>query len=62
LALRQMPRPWLDQLYQAALEADAQCALHLLEQIPAEYGALVHCLSHLIHRFQFETLLQMIDT
>ncbi|MBD0268943.1 MAG: response regulator [Cyanobacteria bacterium Co-bin8] len=60
--LRQMPQAWIDRLYQAALEADAQCALSLLQQIPAEREALVRQFSHLVHRFHFETLLQIIDS
>jgi signal transduction histidine kinase len=62
LHLRHMPPAWVDQLHQAALEADMQDALSLLQQIPPEYESLVRPLSDLIQRFHFETLLQIIDS
>ncbi|HEY9881199.1 MAG TPA: ATP-binding protein [Leptolyngbyaceae cyanobacterium] len=60
-ALRDSP-DWAEQLRQTVLEANMLSALHLVQQMPLPDATLRQGLSALIHQFQFETLLQLLDT
>ena len=53
---------WLTSLYEAAVLADAEEALRLIEQIRTEHTNLAAVLTQLIHNFDFETIEQLIST
>jgi CheY-like chemotaxis protein len=54
-----MPADWLARLHQAAIQADADLALELTEQIRAEQGSLADALASLINNFRFDTLMEL---
>ncbi len=49
-----MPREWLNQMYQAALEADGELMLDLITQIPPHHQPLADHLTELVNNFEFE--------
>lgn len=59
--LSDLPPEWLSQIYNAALEADSQTLLTLIEQLPPSHQALQSPLSLLVRQFQFETLIDLIE-
>ncbi|MDS3861444.1 MASE1 domain-containing protein [Thermosynechococcaceae cyanobacterium BACA0444] len=52
---------WLSQVYTAALEADNQSILSLIEELPPHYLHLQTPLSLIARQFQFETLIDLIE-
>lgn len=54
-----MPESWLNDLYNAALEADANLVLELIKMIPASEIALVQSLTKLNRQFQFEQIMEL---
>jgi two-component system sensor histidine kinase/response regulator len=54
-----MPVDWLARLHQAAIQADADLALELTEQIRAQHGSLADALASLINNFRFDTLMEL---
>lgn len=54
-----MPPDWCDRLRQAALQADDQQVLQLLDAIPPPYEALKAALTELVNNFHFDTILAL---
>ncbi|MGA1283254.1 MAG: ATP-binding protein [Prochlorothrix sp.] len=59
--LQVMPNPWLVQLWNACIQGNDLVLLDLLKQIPPKYDSLALQLRHLIHEFQFEDIIYLID-
>ncbi|MDJ1179494.1 PAS domain S-box protein [Roseofilum sp. BLCC_M91] len=57
-----MPQAWLQNLYQAAIEADAELILQLMEEIPEPQQNLVTYLNDLVDNFEFEVITQKISS
>lgn len=57
-----MPKPWLHNLYQAALEADAELILELIEKIPNDQMNLARYLNDLVDNFEFEAITQNLNS
>ena len=55
-----MPESWLNDLYNAALEADSTLVLELIDRIPASENALAQSLTKLNRQFQFEQIMELI--
>lgn len=51
-----MPQPWLESLYQAALEADAEIILELIEEISEDHSNIAEYLNNLVDNFDFELI------
>ncbi|MEO0458366.1 MAG: GAF domain-containing protein [Cyanobacteria bacterium P01_A01_bin.114] len=60
-SLSVMPDEWIKQLYQAAVQVDADVIFQLLAQIPAEHAPLTDVLSDLTHRFCFDEIVDLIQ-
>jgi CheY-like chemotaxis protein len=56
-----MPQEWLLKLSEAALEADGQQMLELIQEIPATEAFLAKNLTQKIRQFQFEQILDFIE-
>jgi CheY-like chemotaxis protein len=54
-----MPADWLARLHQAAIQADADLALDLTEEIRAKHVSLADALASLINNFRFDTLMEL---
>jgi CheY-like chemotaxis protein len=54
-----MPADWMARLHEAAIQADADLALELTEQIRAEHGSLADALASLVNNFRFDTLMEL---
>ena len=59
--LAEISAEWLSQVYTAALEADSQSLLTLIEQLPPDYQSLQTPLGLMARQFQFETLIDLLD-
>jgi signal transduction histidine kinase/DNA-binding NarL/FixJ family response regulator len=56
-----MPKQWLLELSEAALEADSEQVLLLIEAIPKTEMLLINKLSKLVRQFQFEKILELCE-
>ena len=56
-----MPTEWVEALYQAAIEADAELILSLTEQISTANTPLSSAISDLVDNFQFEQITNLIE-
>jgi signal transduction histidine kinase/ActR/RegA family two-component response regulator len=56
-----LPPDWLQDFYQAVLEADGHTALTLLEQLPPDASAIAQPLTAMVNQFQFESILVLLD-
>jgi CheY-like chemotaxis protein len=54
-----MPESWLNDLYNASLEADSTLVLELIKMIPASENILVQSLTKLTRQFQFEQIMEL---
>ena len=54
-----MSTEWRSQLAEAALEADRDRVLNLIQVIPASASSLAHALENLVHRFQFDLIMDL---
>ncbi|MBF2027637.1 MAG: response regulator [Oscillatoriales cyanobacterium C42_A2020_001] len=57
--LQSMSAEWIMQLHQATAQLDSVTVLALIEQIPAERGALAHALREKVNNFDFEQILNV---
>ena len=57
--LEQMPRNWIDQLYQAATQVDAQLVLDLLPQVPPDREILAKTLAEWVENFRFDRAIEL---
>jgi signal transduction histidine kinase/DNA-binding response OmpR family regulator len=60
-ALTVMPRDWLVQLEQAALELDGESIIELLDRIPDEHTLLARALKNKVDDFDFDDIAQLIQ-
>jgi signal transduction histidine kinase/DNA-binding NarL/FixJ family response regulator len=60
-ALATLPANWVADLYQAAIQADADLVLDLVEQIREQNGPLVGALVSLVHDFRFDTIMTLVQ-
>jgi signal transduction histidine kinase/CheY-like chemotaxis protein/HAMP domain-containing protein len=58
-AVAALPAEWRSQLYEAATQADSDLILHLVEEIRGESGNLADALTHLVHEFRFDILMDL---
>ncbi len=56
-----MPRSWINDLYNAALEADTTQVMQLITTIPSTETALTQSLNKLARQFKFEQLIELIE-
>lgn len=56
-----MPKEWLIRLSEAVLEADGEQVMKLVEEIPTTGESLAKNLTKLVHQFQFEQILNLIE-
>ncbi len=56
-----MPNKWLNQLYEASLEADKDLVLKLIGEISETETILVRSLTKLVRNFQFEKLIDLVE-
>ncbi|CBN59102.1 MULTISPECIES: hybrid sensor histidine kinase/response regulator [Kamptonema] len=61
LQLTCMPREWISQLYEAALEANTNLVLQLVGEIPQTETRLIQSLTKLVRRFEFEQLVDLVE-
>ncbi|MEL6381198.1 MAG: ATP-binding protein [Cyanobacteria bacterium J06626_18] len=61
-SLQSMPSDWVEQLSQAAIRADAEDLRNLIRQIPSEHANLAKALTILVEQFQFEELIELVDS
>jgi signal transduction histidine kinase/HAMP domain-containing protein/ActR/RegA family two-component response regulator len=54
-----MPGDWLTRLHQAAIQADADLALDLIDQIRDQHAPLADTLASLVNNFRFDTLMDL---
>jgi len=54
-----VPGDWLARLHQAAVQADADLALDLIEQIRPENGPIADALASLVNNFRFDKLMDL---
>ncbi|MFB2936089.1 ATP-binding protein [Aerosakkonemataceae cyanobacterium BLCC-F154] len=55
-----MSQEWINQIYEAALEADSKQVLQLLQQIPQTETNLIQSLIKLTHQFEFEHIVDLV--
>jgi len=58
-ALAGLPAGWVADLHQAAIQADADLILDLLDQMREQNPPLVEALTRLVHNFRFDTLMAL---
>ncbi|MEO0488298.1 MAG: ATP-binding protein, partial [Cyanobacteria bacterium J06659_2] len=58
-SLSVMPQAWIEQLYEAAIQVDADVICQLLAQIPAEHAVLAETLLDLTQRFCFDEIIDL---
>ena len=59
--LQSLPAKWLEHLQQAAIQADRDWILQLIDQLPSQHTVLKNRLTPLINQFDFDTLLELTD-
>ncbi|HEY9863568.1 MAG TPA: response regulator, partial [Candidatus Obscuribacterales bacterium] len=58
--LTMMSQDWINQLYQASSEADSQAVIELIGEIPETETYLRQRLKNLVHKFQFEQIIDLV--
>jgi signal transduction histidine kinase/FixJ family two-component response regulator len=58
-ALAAMPAEWVADLYQAAMQADGDLVLNLLDSIRESNGSLADALASLVHDFRFDLIVTL---
>ena len=56
-----MPKEWITQLYQAALEANTNLVVQLITEIPDTENHVIQSLTQLVRKFQFEQLVDLAE-
>ncbi|NUN63724.1 response regulator [Pseudanabaena biceps] len=59
--LQAMPKQWLMKLYKSSLEANKDLVLKLIAEIPTSEAILERSLSQIVHDFQFEKLIDLVE-
>lgn len=58
---RVMPQAWITQLFEAAMEANAERVMRLIQDIPETEAFLAKSLTQKVQKFQFEQILDFIE-
>ncbi|MBD2569120.1 MASE1 domain-containing protein [Anabaena lutea] len=61
-SLRCMDQAWINQLYEAALEANTNLVMELVKEIPKTETFLIQSLTKLTRQFEFETLVDLAES
>ena len=61
-ALRTMPTVWVDRFYQAAVQVDGDRLHALIQQMPASQSQLARQLTHLVHQFEYDRIINWIES
>ncbi|HEY9866044.1 MAG TPA: ATP-binding protein [Candidatus Obscuribacterales bacterium] len=56
-----MPKEWIVELYQAALEANTGLVMQLITQIPHIETHLIQSLTQLVRKFEFEQIINLVE-
>ncbi|MEL6137747.1 MAG: hypothetical protein AAFR42_10115 [Cyanobacteria bacterium J06628_6] len=59
--LQNLSTDWVEQLQQAAIQADRDWLMQLIDQLPTEQRTLKERLTQLINRFDFDTLVDITE-
>ncbi|MDP2097317.1 MAG: AAA family ATPase [Methylobacter sp.] len=59
--LQIMPQEWLMELFEAALEADSEAVLALLQAVPETETVIINILTKMVRKFQFEQIIDLIE-
>jgi CheY-like chemotaxis protein len=59
--LAAMPKLWIVQLHEAALDADAELVTQILESVPESYALLHQIFKDWVNKFQFEKILDLTE-
>ena len=59
LTLEALPADWVADLYQAAIQADADSVLNLIDQIRDQNDSLADSLTNLVHNFRFDIIVNL---
>jgi signal transduction histidine kinase len=57
-----LPLPWLAQFYTAVERLDSEACTALIQQLPAQQSELAKSLTHLVHDFRFDILMELTST
>ena len=60
--LQDMPKVWIEDFHQAAVQVDGDRLHELIRQIPASRSYLAHHLSQLVHQFEYDHIIDWIDS
>lgn len=60
-ALAVMPSPWIQQLHEAAIQADGPLLEQQIQQIPDSYPELEQSLSHLVTLYDYDRIIELTD-
>jgi hypothetical protein len=58
-ALAALPADWVADLYQAAIQADADLILDLLQRVREQHGPLADALASLVRGFRFDAIVAL---
>ncbi len=58
-ALQVMPFDWIERMYEAANQADAEVLLQLIEELPPEQGHIAVALQSIINDFGFDRIIEL---
>ncbi|NER78933.1 MAG: response regulator [Leptolyngbya sp. SIO1D8] len=61
-ALEVMPTSWLQDLYEAAIQADATLIHQQIQQIPDRYSRLSHSLRLKVSRYDYDSIIEITDS
>lgn len=61
-ALQNMPKAWIECLYQAAVQVDGDRLHELIQQIPDAQSHLMRQLSQLVHQFEYDRIIAWLDS
>ena len=57
-----MPKEWLRSVYQAAIEADGELILELLDRVPPQEKKIINYLSECANNFEFEVITECLSS
>ncbi|MEO1352971.1 MAG: response regulator [Cyanobacteria bacterium J06635_15] len=61
-ALAVMPASWIQQLYEAAIQADATLLRQTIEQIPHQHPELIHGLTLKVSHYDYDSIIELADS
>ncbi|BAZ00933.1 serine/threonine protein kinase and signal transduction histidine kinase with GAF and PAS/PAC sensor [Tolypothrix tenuis PCC 7101] len=57
----EMPKSWIINLHESALDADAELVLQILDSVPESHALVRHTCKNWVKRFQFENILDLTE-